>query len=66
MTKTFVWASTRLADLRRRVADDKDGAALVEYSVLIGLITVAAVASIALVGTWVAAKWLALKTAIGA
>ena len=66
MTKTFVWASGQLAELRRRIADDKDGAALVEYSVLIGLITVAAVASIALVGTWVAAKWAALVTAIGA
>jgi pilus assembly protein Flp/PilA len=66
MLKTFVRASAGLADFRRRIADDKNGAALVEYSVLIGLITVAAVASVSSVGTWVAGQWSALVAAIGA
>ena len=56
----------RLRDLRRRISADEGGAALIEYSILIGLITVAAVATIALVGTWVANKWEALRAAIGA
>ncbi len=43
-----------------------DGASLIEYSLLIGLITVAAVASIALMGPWVAAQWAALVAATGA
>ncbi|RAK61825.1 Flp family type IVb pilin [Phenylobacterium hankyongense] len=48
------------------MAEDRSGAALVEYSILIGLITVAAVATIKLVGTWVANEWISLKTTIGA
>lgn len=44
----------------------EDGASLIEYSLLIGLITVAAVASIILMGPWVAAQWQALVTATGA
>ena len=44
--------------------NDKSGAALVEYSLLIGLITVAVVATVVLVGTWISGKWTALNTAI--
>jgi pilus assembly protein Flp/PilA len=43
---------------------DEEGAALIEYSVLIGLITVAVIATIVLVGTWVSGKWTALNTAL--
>jgi pilus assembly protein Flp/PilA len=49
-----------------KFAKDESGAALVEYSLLIGLITVAVVATIVLVGTWVSAQWLALNTAVTA
>ena len=77
MLKTYLAAQTQLenakvrfqdhmGDLKRRFKEDQDGAALIEYSILIGLITVAAVVTIAAVGTWVAGKWTALKTAIGA
>lgn len=45
---------------------DVSGAALVEYSLLIGLITVAVVATIVLVGGWVATQWTSLNTAINA
>jgi pilus assembly protein Flp/PilA len=45
---------------------DVSGAAHVEYSLLIGLITVAVVATIVLVGTWVSQQWVALDTAITA
>ena len=48
----------------RAFARNESGAALVEYSLLIGLITVAVVVTIGLVGTWVAAQWTALEAAI--
>lgn len=48
-----------------RLVKDEEGAALVEYSLLIGIITVAAVASILLVGPWVGRQWTALTGALG-
>ena len=44
--------------------NDEDGAALIEYTVLLGLMLVAVVATITLVGTWVSGKWTALNTAL--
>lgn len=45
---------------------DESGATLIEYSLLIGLITVVAVVAIGLVGVWVNGQWTDLQTAIGA
>lgn len=64
MLKQYLKASTALADFKDRLRRDESGAALVEYSILIGLITVAAVVTIGLVGTWVAGRWTALYDAI--
>ena len=44
--------------------NDEDGAALIEYTVLLGLMLVAVVATITLVGTWVVGRWTALNTAL--
>jgi pilus assembly protein Flp/PilA len=44
--------------------NDEDGAALIEYTVLLGLMLVAVVATIGLVGTWVSGKWTTLNTAL--
>lgn len=66
MLKTYIAATTRLASLKDRLTEDENGAALVEYSVLIGLITVAAVVTIGAVGGWVAARWTALNTVLQA
>ena len=41
--------------------NDERGASLLEYSILIGLITVGVVASVTSVGTWVSTKWGGLK-----
>jgi pilus assembly protein Flp/PilA len=49
-----------------RFYKDESGAALIEYSVLIGLITVAVIATVVLVGTWVTGKWTALDAALTA
>lgn len=43
---------------------DASGATLVEYSLLIGLITVAVVATVVLVGTWISGRWIALEAAL--
>jgi pilus assembly protein Flp/PilA len=45
--------------------DDESGAALVEYSILIGLIAAAVIASIVLVSGWVQAAWSVLVTNLG-
>lgn len=66
MLGTYIAATTQLENLKNRIGRDEEGAALVEYSVLIGLITVAAIAMIILVGGWVSAAWTALHTHLGA
>jgi len=55
--KTYVAATTQLAILKNRLMQDEKGAALIEYSILIGLITVAAIAAILFVGGWVKNAW---------
>jgi pilus assembly protein Flp/PilA len=50
----------------KRLAKDEEGAALVEYTVLLGIMLVAVVATIGLVGGWVNTKWTALWTALSA
>jgi pilus assembly protein Flp/PilA len=56
----------KTARLLRKLANDEEGAALVEYTVLLGIMLVAVVATIGLVGGWVNAKWTALWTALSA
>jgi pilus assembly protein Flp/PilA len=48
-----------------RLGKDEDGAALVEYTVLIGLITVAVIATVVKVGDWVSTEWTSLCTTLG-
>ena len=50
----------------KRLGRDEEGAALVEYTVLLGIMLVAVVATIGLVGGWVNTKWTALWTALSA
>ncbi|HEU0059417.1 MAG TPA: Flp family type IVb pilin [Hyphomicrobiaceae bacterium] len=44
---------------------DERGASLLEYSILIGLITAGVVVTITGVGKWVGDKWTVLKDALG-
>lgn len=46
-----------LANIAGRFRQEEDGAAMVEYTVLIGIITVATIGLIAAVGTWVSGAW---------
>ncbi len=45
-----------------RFQKDEDGAALIEYTVLLGILLVAVIAIIGLVGTWINGQWHALQT----
>ena len=54
----------KLMTMTRQFRDDENGAAMVEYTVLLGIITVAVIATVILVGTWVAGQWTALNTAL--
>ena len=47
--------------LVRKLSVDEEGAALIEYTVLLGILLVAVIATIVLVGTWVNGKWTALQ-----
>lgn len=50
--------------LLQRFGKDEEGAALVEYTVLLGVMLVAVIGTIVLVGGWVNTKWAALWTAL--
>jgi len=44
---------------------DEEGAALIEYTVLLGILLVAVIATIVGVGNWVSNKWTTLNTTLG-
>ena len=48
--------------LIKRLARDEDGAPLVEYTVLLGILVVAVIALIIAVGSWVNNKWSVLNS----
>jgi pilus assembly protein Flp/PilA len=48
----------------RELRENEDGAALIEYTVLLGVLLVAVIATIGLVGTWVLGQWQALQGAL--
>ena len=47
-----------------RLWSDESGASLLEYSVLVGLITAAVVGTITLVTTWAGGRWTTLLTTL--
>jgi pilus assembly protein Flp/PilA len=55
---------TKMRELVRKLSKDEGGAALIEYTVLLGILVVAVIATIVAVGGWVNAKWTALNTQI--
>ena len=57
---------TKLWGFLARLRKDEKGASLIEYSILIGLISALAVASILLMGEWVASQWAFLVSQVGA
>lgn len=55
---------SKLTQLARRFRLEEDGAAMVEYSILIGIITAATIALIIVVGAWVTGAWTQLTAAL--
>ncbi|MGX5831682.1 Flp family type IVb pilin [Mesorhizobium sp. 43Arga] len=54
----------KLMTMTRQFRDDENGAAMVEYTILLGMITVAVIATIILVGNWVVGRWTTLQAAL--
>ena len=44
----------------KKLARDEQGVTMLEYTILIGIITAAVIGSVAFAGTWVTGKWTAL------
>lgn len=64
MLRTFVLLSNlpihiraKLAAMARELRADVSGAEIVEYAVMIGLLSAAAIATILLVSNWIANEW---------
>ena len=60
MRKAFV-ALNRFKPVLDRFEQDEDGAALIEYTVLLGILLVAVIAIIVFVGGWVSGQWSSLS-----
>ena len=55
---------SKVINLVSKLRKDQDGAALIEYTVLLGILIVAVIATIGLVGTWVSGQWTTLNSAL--
>ena len=53
-----------LKPILNRFKKDEDGAALIEYTVLLGILLIATIAIIVAVGGWISGEWHALNAAI--
>ena len=53
---------SKVTSLFGRLRRDEDGAALIEYTVLLGIMVVAVIATIIAVGGWVNGKWTTLNS----
>lgn len=57
---------TSIVKLAKRFLADENGAALIEYTVLVGIIMVTIMAAILAIATWVGNNWTTLNTALNA
>ncbi len=48
---------TKLISMAQQFRDDEDGAAMVEYSILVGIIAAAAILAILAIGGWVTGRF---------
>jgi pilus assembly protein Flp/PilA len=60
----MIMVSRNVLNLLKQLARDEEGAALIEYTVLIAILLVAVIATIGLVGTWISGKWTGLDKAL--
>jgi pilus assembly protein Flp/PilA len=52
---------SKVVNLVKRFVADEEGAALIEYTVLLGIMLIAVITAIIAVGGWVNNKWTALN-----
>ena len=64
--KLGICVMKKLASLARAFREEESGAAMIEYSILIGIISVSSIAIVVLIGTWVANQFLGLCIGLGA
>jgi pilus assembly protein Flp/PilA len=55
---------TKALNAIKRFAADEDGASLIEYTVLLGIMLIAVIATITAVGGWITNKWTVLCTSL--
>jgi pilus assembly protein Flp/PilA len=55
---------TKILALVQKIKNDEEGAALIEYTVLLGIMLVAVIATIVLVGTWISGQWVTLEATL--
>jgi pilus assembly protein Flp/PilA len=55
---------TKIMALVQKFKNDEEGAALIEYTVLLGIMLVAVIATIVLVGTWISGQWTTLEATL--
>jgi pilus assembly protein Flp/PilA len=55
---------TKVLSLAKRFVADEEGAALIEYTVLLGIMLIAVITTIIAVGNWVGNKWTALNSGL--
>jgi pilus assembly protein Flp/PilA len=55
---------TKLLGALKKFGKDEEGAALIEYTVLLGIMLVAVIAAVTTVGGWVQGKWADLALAL--
>ena len=55
---------TKVLGALKKFGRDEEGAALIEYTVLLGILIVAVIATIGLVGTWINTQWSTLNASL--
>jgi len=55
---------TKMMQVLKKFSKDEEGAALIEYTVLLGILLVAVIATITLVGGWINNQWTALNASL--
>jgi pilus assembly protein Flp/PilA len=55
-----------MRNILKRFRDEESGAAMVEYTILLGIITVAVIGTVIWVGGWVGDQWTNLQTELEA
>lgn len=55
---------SKLVSIVKALRKDESGVTMIEYTILLGIITVAVIVTIGLVGTWVSEQWVDLEAAL--